>query len=170
RQVSKQGLSGTVVDLGKAAEHTSFSTSELRDLFSLTDTPCLTHDLLSCSCSTDGSLVECVPSLFALLSQTWRWRRWSMFLTGLASSVVRATAGGLHRSISACPSSCGGNTSPVTHTPSQTLTSITHEATSPSPSRPPSPTQPSEHLTYLLTDFHTQYALLTVSNSVVFTV
>nr|XP_020462847.1 DNA repair and recombination protein RAD54B [Monopterus albus] len=32
RQVSKQGLSGTVVDLGKRAEHTSFSTSELRDL------------------------------------------------------------------------------------------------------------------------------------------
>ncbi|XP_032415090.1 DNA repair and recombination protein RAD54B isoform X1 [Xiphophorus hellerii] len=56
RQVSKQGLSGTVVDLGKAAEHTSFSTSELRDLFSLTDTPCLTHDLLSCSCSMDGSV------------------------------------------------------------------------------------------------------------------
>ncbi|KAK5605861.1 hypothetical protein CRENBAI_004772 [Crenichthys baileyi] len=56
RQVSKQGLSGTVVDLGKAAEHTSFSTSELRDLFSLTDTACLTHDLLSCSCSTDGSV------------------------------------------------------------------------------------------------------------------
>ncbi|XP_038146971.1 DNA repair and recombination protein RAD54B [Cyprinodon tularosa] len=56
RQVSKQGLSGTVVDLGKAAEHTSFSTSELRDLFSLTDTPCLTHDLLNCSCSMDGSV------------------------------------------------------------------------------------------------------------------
>uniref|UniRef100_H3DLZ1 RAD54 homolog B n=1 Tax=Tetraodon nigroviridis TaxID=99883 RepID=H3DLZ1_TETNG len=53
RQVSKQGLSGTVVDLGKAAEHTSFSTNELRDLFSLTDTPCLTHDLLGCSCSMD---------------------------------------------------------------------------------------------------------------------
>ncbi|CAG11924.1 unnamed protein product, partial [Tetraodon nigroviridis] len=58
RQVSKQGLSGTVVDLGKAAEHTSFSTNELRDLFSLTDTPCLTHDLLGCSCSMDGSVVE----------------------------------------------------------------------------------------------------------------
>ncbi|XP_035989480.1 DNA repair and recombination protein RAD54B [Fundulus heteroclitus] len=55
RQVSKQGLSGTVVDLGKAAEHTSFSASELRDLFSLTETPCLTHDLLDCSCSMDGS-------------------------------------------------------------------------------------------------------------------
>uniref|UniRef100_A0A667XB38 RAD54 homolog B n=1 Tax=Myripristis murdjan TaxID=586833 RepID=A0A667XB38_9TELE len=48
RQVSKQGLSGTVVDLGKGADHTSFSTSELRDLFSLTDTPSLTHDLLHC--------------------------------------------------------------------------------------------------------------------------
>uniref|UniRef100_A0A667X0T5 RAD54 homolog B n=1 Tax=Myripristis murdjan TaxID=586833 RepID=A0A667X0T5_9TELE len=55
RQVSKQGLSGTVVDLGKGADHTSFSTSELRDLFSLTDTPSLTHDLLHCSCSMDGS-------------------------------------------------------------------------------------------------------------------
>lgn len=55
RQVAKQGLSGTVVDLGKKAEHTSFSTSELRDLFSLTDTLCLTHDLLNCSCSMDGS-------------------------------------------------------------------------------------------------------------------
>ncbi|KAJ3597260.1 hypothetical protein NHX12_000788 [Muraenolepis orangiensis] len=56
RQVSKQGLSGTVVDLGKGAEHTSFSTSELRDLFSLTDTPCLTHDLLNCNCSMDGTI------------------------------------------------------------------------------------------------------------------
>ncbi|KAM3873330.1 DNA repair and recombination protein RAD54B [Diretmus argenteus] len=55
RQVSKQGLSGTVVDLGKRADHTSFSSSELRDLFSLTDTPSLTHDLLNCSCSMDGS-------------------------------------------------------------------------------------------------------------------
>ncbi|XP_020793164.2 LOW QUALITY PROTEIN: DNA repair and recombination protein RAD54B [Boleophthalmus pectinirostris] len=54
RQVSKQGLSGTVVDLGKGSEHTTFSTSELRDLFSLTDSQCLTHDLLSCTCSMDG--------------------------------------------------------------------------------------------------------------------
>ncbi|XP_068615483.1 DNA repair and recombination protein RAD54B [Brachionichthys hirsutus] len=56
RQVAKQGLSGTVVDLGKRTEHTSFSISELRDLFSLTDTSCLTHDLLNCSCSMDGSV------------------------------------------------------------------------------------------------------------------
>uniref|UniRef100_A0A8C6V094 RAD54 homolog B n=1 Tax=Neogobius melanostomus TaxID=47308 RepID=A0A8C6V094_9GOBI len=56
RQVSKQGLSGTVVDLGKGSEHTTFSTSELRDLFSLIDSPCLTHDLLDCCCSMDGSV------------------------------------------------------------------------------------------------------------------
>ncbi|KAF7669720.1 hypothetical protein LDENG_00147250 [Lucifuga dentata] len=56
RQVSKQGLSGTVVDLGKGAEHISFSTSELRNLFSLTNTASLTHDLLNCSCSMDGSV------------------------------------------------------------------------------------------------------------------
>ncbi|CAL1611176.1 unnamed protein product [Knipowitschia caucasica] len=56
RQVSKQGLSGTVVDLGKGAEHTTFSTNELRDLFSLIDSPCLTHDLLTCTCSMDGEL------------------------------------------------------------------------------------------------------------------
>nr|XP_046254713.1 DNA repair and recombination protein RAD54B isoform X2 [Scatophagus argus] len=60
RQVSKQGLSGTVVDLGKGAEHTSFSTSDLRDLFSLTETPSLTHDLLNCSCSMDGSVQAAV--------------------------------------------------------------------------------------------------------------
>ncbi|XP_062322320.1 DNA repair and recombination protein RAD54B [Osmerus eperlanus] len=55
RQVSKQGLSGTVVDLGKGAEHTSFSSNELRDLFSFTDTPSLTHELLDCRCNMDGS-------------------------------------------------------------------------------------------------------------------
>ncbi|XP_019747712.1 DNA repair and recombination protein RAD54B isoform X2 [Hippocampus comes] len=58
RQVSKQGLSGTVVDLGKGSEHASFSTSELRDLFSLSDTQSLTHDLLNCSCDMDGSVHE----------------------------------------------------------------------------------------------------------------
>ncbi|KAF3691906.1 DNA repair and recombination protein RAD54B [Channa argus] len=57
RQVSKQGLSGTVVDLGKGAAHTSFSNNDLQDLFSLTDTPCLTHDLLNCGCSMDGSVL-----------------------------------------------------------------------------------------------------------------
>ncbi|XP_077453832.1 DNA repair and recombination protein RAD54B isoform X2 [Stigmatopora argus] len=56
RQVSKQGLSGTVVDLGKGSEHASFSANELRDLFSLADTPSLTHDLLNCNCDADGSV------------------------------------------------------------------------------------------------------------------
>uniref|UniRef100_A0A3Q1F8H1 RAD54 homolog B n=1 Tax=Acanthochromis polyacanthus TaxID=80966 RepID=A0A3Q1F8H1_9TELE len=61
RQVSKQGLSGTVVDLGKGSEHTSFSTSELRDLFSLTDTPSLTHDLLNCDCTVVEEEEEPAP-------------------------------------------------------------------------------------------------------------
>ncbi|KAM9782714.1 DNA repair and recombination protein RAD54B [Neosynchiropus ocellatus] len=56
RQIAKQGLSGTVVDLGKSSDHISFTTSDLQDLFSLKETPSLTHDLLSCNCSRDGSL------------------------------------------------------------------------------------------------------------------
>lgn len=56
RQVSKQGLSGTVVDLAKKAEHSSFSAEELRDLFSFEpNTSCLTHDLLDCQCTGDGN-------------------------------------------------------------------------------------------------------------------
>ncbi|XP_067304706.1 DNA repair and recombination protein RAD54B [Pseudorasbora parva] len=56
RQVSKQGLSGTVVDLTKKAEHISFSAEELRDLFSFDpNTTCLTHDLLDCQCTGDGN-------------------------------------------------------------------------------------------------------------------
>uniref|UniRef100_A0A8B9GZU7 Fibrinogen silencer binding protein n=1 Tax=Astyanax mexicanus TaxID=7994 RepID=A0A8B9GZU7_ASTMX len=56
RQVSKQGLSGTVVDLKKKAEHISFSAEELRDLFTFeANTSCLTHDLLDCQCLGDGS-------------------------------------------------------------------------------------------------------------------
>ncbi|KAI4883629.1 hypothetical protein NFI96_012926 [Prochilodus magdalenae] len=56
RQVSKQGLSGAVVDLGKKAEHINFSAEELRDLFTFDlNTTCLTHDLLDCDCLGDGS-------------------------------------------------------------------------------------------------------------------
>ncbi|KAI7806213.1 putative DNA repair and recombination protein RAD54B [Triplophysa rosa] len=56
RQVSKQGLSGTVVDLIKKGEHISFSVEELRDLFTFdSNTSCLTHDLLDCQCSGDGN-------------------------------------------------------------------------------------------------------------------
>uniref|UniRef100_A0A673JSX1 RAD54 homolog B n=1 Tax=Sinocyclocheilus rhinocerous TaxID=307959 RepID=A0A673JSX1_9TELE len=43
RQVSKQGLSGTVVDLSKKAEHISFSAEELRDLSVLTQIPPASH-------------------------------------------------------------------------------------------------------------------------------
>ncbi|MFT7816245.1 DNA repair and recombination protein RAD54B isoform X1 [Arapaima gigas] len=57
RQVSKQGLSGAVVDSCKRAEHSSFSVEELRDLFTLhEDSECVTHDLLGCSCTGDGSI------------------------------------------------------------------------------------------------------------------
>lgn len=55
--MSKQGLSGAVVDLGKKAEHISFSAEELRDLFTFDpNTDCLTHDLLGCKCSGDGRI------------------------------------------------------------------------------------------------------------------
>uniref|UniRef100_A0A8C9WY92 RAD54 homolog B n=1 Tax=Sander lucioperca TaxID=283035 RepID=A0A8C9WY92_SANLU len=79
RQVSKQGLSGTVVDLGKRAEHTSFSTSELRDLFSLTDTLSLTHDLLNCSCSMDGSVQggHIGDQKHLSMSELMQWRHFS---------------------------------------------------------------------------------------------
>lgn len=176
RQVSKQGLSGTVVDMGKGAEHTSFSTSDLRDLFSLTETPCLTHDLLNCGCGMDGTLsgrLTYTPHMLTpehektknhasshlcglhfQLSQ----RRRSWFPNGPASSVVKVTVRGRHRSISACPSSCSGDISPVTHTPSLTPTSITRETTSLSPSRPPSLTQPSKQPTRVT---HTRIAFCT---------
>ncbi|XP_048384801.2 DNA repair and recombination protein RAD54B isoform X2 [Stegostoma tigrinum] len=55
RQVSKQSLSGTVVDLKKKSEHASFSLEELRNLFQLEeDSNCLTHDLLYCKCLGNG--------------------------------------------------------------------------------------------------------------------
>ncbi|XP_067392605.1 DNA repair and recombination protein RAD54B-like isoform X4 [Emydura macquarii macquarii] len=51
RQISKQGLSGAVVDLSKISEHIHFSTEELRNLFILhEDSSCVTHDLLECNC------------------------------------------------------------------------------------------------------------------------
>ncbi|XP_025936794.1 DNA repair and recombination protein RAD54B isoform X4 [Apteryx rowi] len=51
RQISKQDLSGAVVDLSKTSEHIHFSTEELRNLFTLhEDSSCVTHDLLECNC------------------------------------------------------------------------------------------------------------------------
>ncbi|XP_041962952.1 DNA repair and recombination protein RAD54B isoform X1 [Alosa sapidissima] len=61
RQVCKQGLSGAVVDLGKGADHISFSSEDLRDLFTFeTKTTCLTHQLLGCRCAGDGE-IQCLP-------------------------------------------------------------------------------------------------------------
>ncbi|XP_037659265.1 DNA repair and recombination protein RAD54B isoform X2 [Choloepus didactylus] len=52
RQISKQGLSGAVVDLTKTSEHIQFSVEELKDLFTLHENShCVTHDLLDCECS-----------------------------------------------------------------------------------------------------------------------
>ncbi|NXD18830.1 RA54B protein, partial [Spelaeornis formosus] len=51
RQISKQDLSGAVVDLSKTSEHTHFSIEELKNLFTLhEDSSCVTHDLLECDC------------------------------------------------------------------------------------------------------------------------
>ncbi|XP_072426320.1 DNA repair and recombination protein RAD54B isoform X1 [Chiloscyllium punctatum] len=59
RQVSKQSLSGTVVDLKKKSDHASFSLEELRNLFQLEeDTNCLTHDLLYCNCLRNGQPID----------------------------------------------------------------------------------------------------------------
>ncbi|XP_006636185.3 DNA repair and recombination protein RAD54B [Lepisosteus oculatus] len=56
RQISKQGLSGAVVDLSKRAAHISFSSEELRNLFTLhEDSECVTHDLLGCRCRSGDS-------------------------------------------------------------------------------------------------------------------
>ncbi|XP_078543154.1 DNA repair and recombination protein RAD54B isoform X2 [Lissotriton helveticus] len=51
RQISKQGLSGAVVDMTKTSEHIRFSVEELRNLFTLhEDSNCVTHDMLDCDC------------------------------------------------------------------------------------------------------------------------
>ncbi|XP_063113641.1 DNA repair and recombination protein RAD54B isoform X1 [Cavia porcellus] len=62
RQISKQALSGAVVDLTKTSEHIQFSVEELKNLFTLHENShCVTHDLLDCECTgekdhTDDSL------------------------------------------------------------------------------------------------------------------
>lgn len=54
RQISKQGLSGTVVDLTKTSEHIQFSVEDLKNLFTLHETSlCVTHDLLDCDCTEE---------------------------------------------------------------------------------------------------------------------
>uniref|UniRef100_A0A8C2VN22 DNA repair and recombination protein RAD54B n=1 Tax=Chinchilla lanigera TaxID=34839 RepID=A0A8C2VN22_CHILA len=62
RQISKQALSGAVVDLTQTSEHIQFSVEELKNLFTLHENShCVTHDLLDCECTgekdhTDDSL------------------------------------------------------------------------------------------------------------------
>ncbi|XP_037798224.1 DNA repair and recombination protein RAD54B-like [Penaeus monodon] len=57
RQVRKQGLSGAVVD-ARDSERVHFSTKELKDLFTLhSNTACLTHDMLQCSCDLTGKTI-----------------------------------------------------------------------------------------------------------------
>ncbi|XP_066547711.1 DNA repair and recombination protein RAD54B isoform X2 [Amia ocellicauda] len=54
RQITKQGLSGAVVDTCKKSDHISFSMEELQNLFTLhEDSECVTHDLLCCSCENE---------------------------------------------------------------------------------------------------------------------
>uniref|UniRef100_H2ZU90 RAD54 homolog B n=1 Tax=Latimeria chalumnae TaxID=7897 RepID=H2ZU90_LATCH len=58
RQISKQSLSGAVVDLKKKSEHLRFSKEELRDLFILHESSsCITHDLLECPCDQAGTII-----------------------------------------------------------------------------------------------------------------
>ncbi|XP_045310161.1 DNA repair and recombination protein RAD54B isoform X3 [Leopardus geoffroyi] len=66
RQISKQDLSGAVVDVTKTSEHIQFSVEELKNLFTLHESShCVTHDLLDCECTGDkdhtGDSLEKVP-------------------------------------------------------------------------------------------------------------
>ncbi|XP_047582485.1 DNA repair and recombination protein RAD54B isoform X3 [Lutra lutra] len=67
RQISKQDLSGAVVDLTKTSEHIQFSVEELKNLFTLHESShCVTHDLLDCECTGDkdgtGDSLEKFPT------------------------------------------------------------------------------------------------------------
>ncbi|XP_074640679.1 DNA repair and recombination protein RAD54B-like [Tubulanus polymorphus] len=51
RQISKQGLSGAVVDCRISSANVQFSKEDLKDLFTLREsTSCYTHELLACTC------------------------------------------------------------------------------------------------------------------------
>ncbi|KAH8153453.1 uncharacterized protein LAJ45_02266 [Morchella importuna] len=52
RQVAKTGLAESVVDMKSGVG--SFTSEELRDLFSLRETECATHELLGCACEGRG--------------------------------------------------------------------------------------------------------------------
>ncbi|XP_062936072.1 DNA repair and recombination protein RAD54B isoform X1 [Cynocephalus volans] len=59
RQISKQGLSGAVIDLNKTSEHIQFSVEELKNLFTLHESShCVTHDLLDCECIGEKDITD----------------------------------------------------------------------------------------------------------------
>ncbi|XP_047385155.1 DNA repair and recombination protein RAD54B isoform X2 [Sciurus carolinensis] len=67
RQISKQNLSGAVVDVTKTSEHTQFSVEELKNLFTLHESSlCITHDLLDCTCTTGKDHTDDSSEKFAV--------------------------------------------------------------------------------------------------------
>ncbi|PIK38731.1 putative DNA repair and recombination protein RAD54B [Apostichopus japonicus] len=61
RQISKQGLSGAVVDMTNRSE-VKFSLEELKNLFTLHENAsCLTHDMLDCQCAGMGETEDRRP-------------------------------------------------------------------------------------------------------------
>uniref|UniRef100_A0A8D2AGL3 DNA repair and recombination protein RAD54B n=1 Tax=Sciurus vulgaris TaxID=55149 RepID=A0A8D2AGL3_SCIVU len=67
RQISKQNLSGAVVDVTKTSEHTQFSVEELKNLFTLHESShCITHDLLDCTCTTGKDHTDDSSEKFAM--------------------------------------------------------------------------------------------------------
>ncbi|XP_072163961.1 DNA repair and recombination protein RAD54B-like [Diadema setosum] len=65
RQISKQSLSGAVVDTKDAASSVKFSLEDLKDLFTLhEDCACITHEMLGCDCqenTSEGEQCEQAP-------------------------------------------------------------------------------------------------------------
>lgn len=64
RQISKTSLSGCVVDPKQSS--LKFSTEELKDLFSIPEScdVCLTHEMLECCCTGNGTIPEIETDLF----------------------------------------------------------------------------------------------------------
>ncbi|RUS30529.1 hypothetical protein BC938DRAFT_479272 [Jimgerdemannia flammicorona] len=59
RQMTKIGLSDSLMDQKEQAGTNQFTTDDLRDLFTLDDTTdCQTHDLLECKCLGGGASVK----------------------------------------------------------------------------------------------------------------
>jgi len=53
RQISKQDVSGSVVDL-LLSNNIRFSPDELKDIFTFYENGCLTHELMQCDCDGNG--------------------------------------------------------------------------------------------------------------------